>query len=108
MRSTDEQLNEIIKRSKIVREKSNIQKHLRISAVATCLCVALMVTLSFYLPEISGVYSEPTMQRYGSLLLAAPYIGYVMVGVLAFALGICVTLFCVYLKKLKSKEQTDR
>lgn len=104
MRSTDEQLDEIIKRSKVVREKSNIQRNLRISAGVTCLCAALMITLFFYLPKLTGASNEPAMQRYGSLLLAAPYIGYVMVGVIAFALGICVTLFCVYLKKLKGKE----
>ena len=45
------------------------------------------------------------MHRYGSLLLAAPYIGYVIVGILAFALGICVTLLCIRLKELREKER---
>jgi hypothetical protein len=31
--------------------------------------------------------------------------GYVVVGVLAFALGICVTLLCTHWKALKQKER---
>ena len=45
------------------------------------------------------------MQHYGSLLLAAPYTGYVVVGVLAFALGVCITLLCIHWKALRQKER---
>jgi len=45
------------------------------------------------------------VQNYGSLLLEEPYMGYVMVCVLAFALGVCMALLCVHWKALKQKEQ---
>lgn len=48
------------------------------------------------------------MRQYGSLLLAAPYTGYVVVGVIAFALGICVTLLCICWKALKQKEREQK
>lgn len=105
MRSTDEQLREIMRRAKIVKEKRIIRRHLHAYCCASCMCVALLIAVCFYLPRLSVIQAAPDMQRYGSLLLAAPYTGYVVVGVLAFALGICVTLLCVHWKALKQKER---
>lgn len=105
MRSTDEQLREIMKRADVVKEKRTIRKSLHMRALSACVCAVLLAIVSFYLPQINTVPLESSMQRYGSLLLAAPYIGYVVVGILAFALGICVTLLCIRLKELKAKER---
>ena len=105
MRSTDEQLREIMKRADVVKEKRTIRKSLHMRAFSACVCAALLIVVSFYLPQLNTVQRENGMQRYGSLLLAAPYIGYVVVGILAFALGICVVLLCIRLKELKDKER---
>ena len=105
MRGTDEQLREIMKRAEAVKEKSTIRKSLHMRAFSACVCAVLLTVVSFYLPRLSAASQESGMHRYGSLLLAAPYIGYVAVGILAFALGICVTLLCIHLKKLLEKER---
>lgn len=105
MRSTDEQLREIMKRADAVSEKRTIRKHLQISAAAVCACAVLLAIVSVYLPRLDASPQESGLQRYGSLLLAAPYIGYVVVGLLTFALGVCATLFCIRLKELKEKER---
>lgn len=108
MRSTDEQLQEIMRRAEIVKEKRIIQKHIRASALASCICAALLIVVCAYLPRLTIVQETPNMQQYGSLLLAAPYMGYVVVGILAFALGVCVTLLCVHWKRWKQKERVRR
>ena len=105
MHSTDEQLREIMKRADVVKEKRTIRKSLHMRALSACVCAVLLIVVSFYLPQLSTVQRESGMHRYGSLLLAAPYIGYVIVGILAFALGICVTLLCIRLKELREKER---
>lgn len=105
MRNTDEQLREIMRRTDVVKEKRTIRKHLRMSVLSACICAVLLTVVSFYLPRLSAASQESGMHRYGSLLLAAPYIGYVVVGILAFALGICVTLLCIRLKELREKER---
>lgn len=105
MRSTDEQLREIMRRAEIVKAKRVLRKRVRASAIASCMCVALLVAVCFYLPRLSAIQAAPGMQQYGSLLLAAPYTGYIVVGVIAFALGICVTLLCTHWKALKQKER---
>ena len=94
-----------MRRAEIVKEKRILRKHIQASAIASCACVALLIAVCFYLPRLSVIQAAPGLQQYGSLLLAAPYMGYVVVGVLAFALGVCVTLLCTHWKALKQKER---
>ena len=108
MRSTDEQLQEIMRRAESVKEKRIIRKRLHASALASCACVALLIAVCLYLPQLAVMPENAGMQQYGSLLLAAPYTGYVVVGVIAFALGVCVTLLCIHWKALKQKEPERR
>ena len=105
MRNTDDQLHEILRRAEIVTEKRSRRKSLLTDGAAACVCLVLLLAVAVYLPRLTPVQSENTVSRYGSLLLGASYVGYVIVGLLAFALGICVTLLCVHWKKLKEREQ---
>lgn len=105
MRNTDEQLQEIMRRAEIVREKRSMRRRLYASTLASCVCAVLLIAVCFCLPQLTVMSESPGMQQYGSLLLAAPYTGYIVVGVLAFALGVCVTLLCIHWKALKQKEQ---
>ena len=101
MRSTDEQLREIMRRAEIAKEARIMKKAVLADALASCVCLALLIAVSGYLPRLAPALAENNETRYGSLLLAAPYIGYVIVGLLAFALGVCVTLLCMHLKRRK-------
>ena len=105
MRSTDEQLREIIARSRGLKEKRNITKAILADSAAACIAAVLLVAVVLCLPKLKSVQSGQTGSRYGSLLIAAPYIGYVIVGLLAFALGVCVTLLCLHVKKLKERDR---
>ena len=42
-----------------------------------------------------------------SILTAAPYVGYVVVAVLAFVLGICVTMLCTAYRKQRKKDSIE-
>ena len=94
-----------MRRAEIVKEKRSIRKRIHASAIASCACVALLIAVCFCLPRLTFMTESTGMQQYGSLLLAAPYTGYVVVGVIAFALGVCVALLCIHWKALKQKEQ---
>ena len=87
MRNTDEQLREIMRRADTVIEKRSIQKRVLGSALASCVCVILLIAVSVYLPRLTVLSRDTATGQYGSLLLAAPYTGYVVVGVIAFALA---------------------
>lgn len=105
MRSTDDQLREIMRRAERVKEKRIIKKYILTDAAASCVCLALLIAVGVFFPPLSPAQAGKIETQYGSLLLAAPYIGYVIVGLLAFALGVCVTLLCVHWKKWKEQER---
>lgn len=105
MRNTDEQLQEVMRRAEIVKEKRIIRNRLHASAIASCACAALLIAVCICLPQLTVMSENAGMQQYGSLLLAVPYTGYIVVGVFAFALGVCVTLLCIHWKALEQKEQ---
>ena len=105
MRSTDEQLREIISRADRVKDTRRLKKAVLGDAAASCVFLALLSTVAAYLPHLPDSQAGSTVSRYGSLLLASPFIGYVIVGLLAFALGVCVTLLCRHRKEWKDREQ---
>ena len=100
-----EKLQKALPNREIVKEKRSIRNRMQASAIASCVFVALLIAVCCFLPRITVMPENAGMWQYGSLLLAAPYVGYVMVGTLAFALGVCVTLLCIHYKALKQKER---
>lgn len=105
MRSENEQLREILRRTELVKERRGIRARLRASAAGVLACALLLCAVGASLPVLPAAQAGTGMQRYGSLLLFAPYMGYVVVGVLAFALGISVTLLCLFYRRLHEKDR---
>ncbi|MBP5462058.1 MAG: hypothetical protein J6Y20_08045 [Lachnospiraceae bacterium] len=108
MRSTDEQLNIIMQRADEVREKRSGRKQVIGFAVAAVACFAMIIIVSAFLPRVTDATTDNSAQHYGSLILAAPYMGYVVIGVLAFALGICVTLLCHSWRAMNRKIREEK
>lgn len=106
MRSSGEQLQEIMKRADGVQEKRVIRKRMCASAGAAGVFALFLIAVFVYLPNLSVASREQdAMLQYGSLLLSVPYMGYALVGFLSFVMGICFMLFCVYRKELNLKEK---
>ena len=78
MRNLDDQLQEIQIRSDKLKRRHSDRRALVWGSLATCASQA---------------------GRYGSLILANPGLGYAVIGILAFFLGMCVTLLCVLLAR---------
>lgn len=103
MRSTNEQLNEIMSRAEKIKEKKVVKKRFYAYAVAVCCCVVLLVAVTVFLPQLTADTQDIIMPQYGSMVLSTSVMGYVVVGFLAMMLGICGTLLCVSWKKLKEQ-----
>lgn len=101
MRNTDEQLREILSRAEYIRL---LRRNRAAEIGAACLCAALIIALSLVIPLAKGELAEPS-GSYASLIQNAPELGYVVIGVLAFALGVCFTLLCVHLAGKREGKQ---
>ena len=99
MRSTDEQLQEILQRSDVIQKDRILRGRIAADLTATAVCLVLLVSAARYLPVLRTVEEQTEAAQYGSLLLLTAGTGYVVVGILAFALGVFVTLLCLHLKE---------
>ena len=111
MRSHEERVAETKRRiAKIEREKRlRRDKITMISAVAACL--VLLIGASLAMPGIAAkiqtgdyVGFETAASMYGG----SAALGYIVIGLLAFLLGVCVTVLCFRLRQMSREDEQDR
>ncbi len=109
MRSNEERVAAVRQRvAQIKREKRQRRKRIAaLSSVAACLVVIVAAALA--IPGISKklIAGDPT--GYGTTAATASIFsstttGYIIIGLLAFMLGVCVTVFCFRLKAFSRKD----
>ena len=96
----DEALNEILKRGRKIREKRNKQITGVLSTTTVILTFILFLSISIF----TGNAVTGTNSAYGSFLLPTEVLGYVIVAVIAFVLGVIIT---VIVRKNKRKENSE-
>lgn len=92
---------EILRRGDRITERRN-RRAFRIYASATGVLLAASVALITLLPGWTKTEAERSF--FGAFLLPSEAGGYVLAGVLAFALGVAVTIFCLYLRKRSERK----
>ena len=99
MRSTDEQMNEITVRAAKLRKKQKMTRTIAAESISGCICLVLIICCACVLPSLETTVQDSSAEYYAGMLLSSPSLGYVVIGVLGFLLGICVTLLCVHLHR---------
>lgn len=109
MRSNEERVVEV-KRRIAEKERQKKLRRSRIAAVsAVAACLVLIVVLSLFMPGIAGQlrpggYSDYEMVA--SMFGENGALGYIIIGLLAFFLGVCVTILCFRIRLLNREEQS--
>ena len=111
MRSHEERVAETKRRiAKIEREK-RLRRNTIAMASAVAACLALLVGVSLAMPGIAarigtGGYSgfETAASMYGG----SAALGYIVIGLLAFLLGVCVTILCFRIRRMDREDGQDR
>ena len=109
MRSHEERVAETKRRiAKIEREKRRRNTVTMASAVAACL--ALLIGASLARPGIAassqtGDYSG--FETAASMFYGSAALGYIVIGLLAFALGVCATVLCFRLRQMDRQDARD-
>ena len=111
MRSHEERVAETKRRiAKIEREKRlRRDKITMITAAAACL--ALLIGASLAMPGIAaniqtGNYSG--FETAASIFHGGAALGYIVIGLLAFLFGVCVTVLCFRLRQMSREDEQDR
>ena len=111
MRSHEERVAETKRRiAKIEREKQ-LRRNTVTMASAVAACLALLIDASLAMPGIAaniqtGNYSgfETAASMYGG----GAALGYIVIGLLAFLLGVCVTVLCFRLHQMNREDNQDK
>ena len=96
MRTTDERLAAAKRRARELKR----QRRSRVAALAgAAACLAVILGLALAMPSVTARFSGA--DYYGGMtasLFSGGSLGYLLVGLLAFALGVCVTVLCFRLR----------
>ena len=111
MRSHEERVAETKRRiAKIEREK-RLRRNTIAMASAVAACLALLVGASLAMPGITaniqtGDYSG--FETAASIFHGGAALGYIVIGLLAFLLGVCVTVLCFRLRQMNREDGQDK
>ena len=97
----DEALEEILKRGRKIREKRNKQITGVLSTTTVILTFILFLSISIF----TGNVVTGTHSAYGSFLLPTEVLGYVIVAVIAFVMGVIITV--IVRKKNKESDREE-
>ena len=111
MRSHEERVAETKRRIAARNRKQKLRRGRITVFAAAAACLALIVGASFAMPGIAaniqtGDYSgfETAASMYGG----GAALGYIVIGLLAFLLGVCVTVLCFRLRQMSREDRQDR
>ena len=111
MRSHEERVAETKRRiAKIELEKRRRHNTITIASSAAA-CLVLLIGASLAMPGIAasiqtGDYSG--FETAASIFHSGAALGYIVIGLLAFLLGVCVTVLCFRLRQMNREDGQDR
>ena len=111
MRNHKERVAETKRRiAKIEREK-RLRRNTITIASAVAACLALLIGASLAMPGIAasiqtGDYAG--FETAASIFHGGAALGYIVIGLLAFLLGVCVTVLCFRLRQMSREDGQDR
>ena len=111
MRSHEERVTETKRRIAKIERENRLRRNTIAMASAVAACLALLIGASLAMPGIAanirtGAYSgfETAASIYGG----GAALGYIVIGLLAFLLGVCVTVLCFRLRQMSREGGQDR
>ena len=107
MRSHEERVAETKRRIAAMERKERLRRNTVTMASAVAACLALLIGASLAMPSIAasiqtGDYSG--FETAASIFHGGAALGYIVIGLLAFLLGVCVTVLCFRLRQMNRED----
>ena len=111
MRSHEERVAVTKRRIAKIKREKRLRRNTIAMASAVAACLVLLVGASFAMPNIAA--SIQTEDYSGFETAASMYgggaaLGYIVIGLLAFLLGVCVTVLCFRLRQMCREDGQDK
>ena len=110
MRSHEERVAETKRRIAARQREKRLRRNTITIASAVAACLALLVGASLAMPGIAariqtGDYSG--FETAASIFHGGAALGYIVIGLLAFLLGVCVTILCFRIRQMNREDGQD-
>jgi len=106
MRTNEEMLAAVHDRATEMNRARRKRRTFFMGGGAGVLALVLIVLLASIMPSFQGRWApDKSVTLQASVLADSGMLGYVVVGIVAFLLGIAVTVFCVLLHNRRDKEE---
>ena len=111
MRSLEERVAETKRRIAARQREKRRRRNTIAMASAVAACLALLIGTSLAMPGIAaniqtGDYSG--FETAASIFHGGAALGYIVIGLLAFLLGVCVTVLCFRIRQLSRENAQDK
>ena len=111
MRSHEERVVETKRRIAAMERKKRLRRNTVTMASTVAACLVLLIGASLAMPGIAasiqiGDYSG--FETAASIFHGGAALGYIVIGLLAFLLGVCVTVLCFRLRQMSREDGQDR
>jgi len=109
MRTNEERINAMHTRAAVLRREKRKRQTRLTGGVSIALCLVLIVVLAAVMPRLPLASAGTPSIMTGSIFAESGALGYIIVALLAFLLGVSVTVFCLRLKKWREdRDREDR
>ena len=111
MRSHEDRVAETKRRIAKIERENRLRRNTLTMASAVAACLVLLIGASLAMPGIAagiqtGDYSG--FETAASIFHGGAALGYIVIGLLAFLLGVCVTVLCFRLRQMSREDGQDR
>ena len=111
MRSHEERVVETKRRIAAMERKKRLRRNTVTMASTVAACLVLLIGASLAMPGIAesiqtGDYSG--FETAASIFHGGAALGYIVIGLLAFLLGVCVTVLCFRLRQMNRDDTQDK
>ena len=95
--------------SELKREKRAFRCRL-ISAAGISICFIVIIIMAVFMPGLSGYYVADTAATgmHASTFSGSSFLGFMIIGIVSFLLGVSVTILCFRLKKWQELEDEEK
>lgn len=110
MRTTDERLYAVEKRVRELEMQRRQRKLRYMGHLAVAACLIIIVGVGTAMPGIIAGISGKDYNNTGmmaSIFYEGKIFGYVLIGLLSFALGVCLTILCFLLQPGRHKDKGE-
>lgn len=109
MRTDEERIAALHSRAaEIIYKKRKLQTRIA-GAAGAVVCLALMIFLAIRMASVSADFETTPVNASmtASIFSDNSVLSYIVIAVIAFLLGICITIFCFWLKKWRDSASSN-